>query len=355
MFNIDKTHRNQMIILAICALFLGFFFFFGYSTAYNSKLYIDKEFFTHIFSRRIFKYRFLATDLFLYFQEHFINISDFEILKKFSKDLATTEHLKSLPDGLNFYFSHFVFSTFFGVLFSASSYTLLKNKVFNLSKPQILYLSLAFQLFYWLPMYVITPYDGISYILFTICANIILSEGNDLKKCASICALTITATMVRETAIFIPIFYAAIYIGKHGFCKNKELKFIIFNFACFFTTYFALRFHFGFDHAYCQNCSGSPIILLIKFHNIFAIIPKIITNPQSVFSIFFFLFTLRFFHHFKNNNKGKWFLLLCFAYIYLILFIGILWEIRLWIPVLMGYLIICLIRAEFFENKGIAA
>jgi hypothetical protein len=335
-------------MLTIIPWIFGVIFFFGYNSGYSGFLYKSKMIFSSLLERGVFRFRFLSTQTFLYLHEHI-----FAPLGQSGNLPFLLKNQLYIADDYSFYFTIFFYNSFFACIFCLLCFKVFSQKIYNFSKNTAFFLSIAFQFFFWIPQYVIVPYDIQEYCFFMLAVLIINKTNiNLLSKNIAIAALTIIATLIRETSLFIVIYYACFSIANSGFNINKKTISAFAIGIIYLATYYALRLYFGSSYSFGWSNEGN-IIDFIKYKDLpITRLFHIIENGdlKDIISLNFFAFSCFCLTKFKQNKYHLIFLGLSVPYIIFILYVGMLWEVRLWVPVLMGYLTFALIKNNQFES-----
>jgi len=189
--------------------------------------------------------------------------------------------------------------------------------------------------------YVVVPYDTLSYFFLSIAAFLILKNKQKVWEIIILSIVVILATLTRETASLILAFYFAfnykeILKKTELFKINQKQRELLIITLCFLCTYFGLRFALGFENGIYKE------ITLIN-----------ITNILSILSILFFVSIFILIVITKVKTKETFiFLLATLPYTLALLAISILWEIRLWVPVILLLLILKIPRSINSPSSG---
>lgn len=172
-----------------------------------------------------------------------------------------------------------------------------------------------------LSQFVVVPYDMISLFLMAVCMDLMLRDEGPWTL-PVLAGLTIIAAMTRETAALILSFYATLWVMRRELRTPRTLAGLGLLVAAFVGAYVMLRVMVGWDQAAFNE-----------------LIPPDTLRPGSIVSILFFLAAMVVLVDWARRPAVKAtgvFLAFSCPYIAAILLTGILFEIRLWIPVLLG-------------------
>ena len=155
-------------------------------------------------------------------------------------------------------------------------------------------------------------------------------------------AVVVLGALTRESTALILSFYATVYFLNFGFSRRKDLLELLLLSAAFLATYLWLRVAYGFDDAVHQG--------IMLFDSI---------SLGGLISVLFFLSTFTFLVlDSKTAKMALIFLLFCSPYIIMVLLFGALFEIRLWLPLILNLAILVRLNyrsVEFGFSKPLAA
>jgi len=175
--------------------------------------------------------------------------------------------------------------------------------------------------------YVVAPYDTLSY--FFLALGAFLTYGRQRPATvAALGAVVVLGALTRETAALIPAFYLAVHhrpLLARPFRFSIHLAGLIVSALCFVATYAALRLALGFEAAFHQDVQLA--------YNL--------SNPFGVAGLLFFGAVLAvLLLSGPGRREGAVFLLVSLPYSLFLLATGILWEIRLWVPVILALVVL---------------
>jgi len=181
-----------------------------------------------------------------------------------------------------------------------------------------------------------TPYDVPSYFFMALGIILFLKqiETNSTPYLALLCAVIALATLTRESSLIILCFMAAVYITRFGLMNMRWIRKMVWPALAFFIPYFGLRFFFGGS---MQNIR--QVTFLTNFE---------LNRSKTPMALIFFAFLLYFCFQLagsKENRKlVRTFLLLSTPYIVMIFVVGLIIEIRLWMPLMIGSAVLAFIN-----------
>lgn len=320
---------DQFIFIILLPFILQTIVFYGYNSAYFP--YHNLEKLPDYYYTSVYNYRFLSRDLLENFGAYltaFFNGNDF----KFKSYL--------LSKGTPFYHALFIITTIFMILSSFSLYRILKLKTFEkLNENSKIIFHVLLLLLVAITQYVLTPYDASALFLFilTACFSIKYIENKSSKNLLIITLLIIFSTLNRETSSINLAFLGALLLTENWQKKEnlisiiKELSLPVLGFI---STYLIVRI-------FLNNAAGKSL------NEGFYLLQNL-TKPNNVFGIIFFLIFMKFAYLMSNSLENKRtitkFIVFCSPYLIMIFCVGILWETRLFIPIILGSVFIALMN-----------
>ncbi len=324
------TSLHYIWILSF-ALILQFIVYFGFDSAYFSYKHLPEL--PNFYQENVYKYRVFSNEVFDGFERWFR-----ELL------IRTLGHSKvnelSVSIGTPFYLSLFLYNTFFFagfilLLFKTLQLQNLKSHSINSKIILIGFLLLLIAI----SQYVITPYDMTA--LFFLQMGIILSlkylNTTNYFYIVLLSILMVISTLNRESSAINLAFFGALLIRNYGLNKKsiaKIFELLLLPTLMFLLTYGYLRVHFGSSEVIqgnyiLQNLTKFKNILGLIFFLLMLSLPKVLQ---------------------KKSQLALVILVLTLPYLMIILIGGILWEVRLFIPVLIPYFLCYLIQLKPREN-----
>lgn len=305
---------SKIIFAVLLAFTVNSFVYFGFANIYSSKIFTYQSF-QEQFHSGIYQYRILS-GYFLIWIYDFLSILniDYKILKL--KFLSANSEPQM-------YLSFYLLNTFF-IMLSAIILTLItesKNFIATNSE-KILITSVAiFSIA--LSQFVVVPYDIPSYffiLLFFYCFIGYL-EKQSVSKLILLSAVIIISTFNRESSALSLSLAATLLYAKFGMKKETFLPVIVLGTA-FLSVYSGLRlmsdnFTTNDGNLFIQNFTQPKNILGLLFWLVFFTLPLVLAKDQKTVKL------ILVFH------------LLSVPYLLLCFYTGILYEIRLYIPLLI--------------------
>jgi hypothetical protein len=311
---VTKNSITRLIILGcIIPVVLSTIVYYGFSTNYTKGVF-TKQGFEQQYENGIYKYRVLGQTMLL-------------------KTHAIIQRLE-LPvlhyneGDWEFYSAYFYLNTAFLCLTCLTLFFVLgglNNRNFLAVDLPLLFMSCLMTI----TQYVVVPYDMLSYFFLSIAALLILNQKQTILKQIVLCIVVILATLTRETASLILAFYFTVHykdiFKKTGSFKinNYQRELLIIT-LCFLCTYFGLRFTLGFENGIYQSITLNSLL-----------------NPLCILSLLFFIsISILIIITKEKTTKTIVFLISTLPYTIPLLGISQLWEIRLWVPVILLLIIL---------------
>lgn len=313
---------NFIFYTILLPLIISFIIYFGYSSRYNNYFFTDQM--PEYYFDNIYKYRFLSRDIIVYIQKFFDQnlFSKFNYLNKILIRLNTT----------NFYLTIFAYNTFFYIVTCIVIY----KTIFyvNIDNIRNMLLMIIIESLIGFSQFVVTPYDMSSLFLLslTFLLSIKLSENYSKLNYLLLIFVILISTLNRETSALSISFYAALILNN---CSINNLigsinKLLIPTLA-FLIPYIILRIYFnskGYSNSLIMD--NYMINNLFEFRNLLGII----------FYIIFTYLSLNICKNIYQKSLIKKYITFSTPYIFIIFFGGILWEVRLFIPLIIGQIIL---------------
>jgi hypothetical protein len=229
---------------------------------------------------------------------------------------------------LIFYFTYFLISTLFSILTTLCILRIFEMKTFFVMSDQLkMLITMLITFFIGITQFVITPYDVMGYFFMTICLVFFLKHVEKKTKIYGVLLYgsIALATLVRESSLIVLCFMGAVYIYRYGLMNMQWIQKMIGPALAYFIPYAALRLYFTGEKRVFQD-----ITFLQNFQfqarNLIA---------WSFFLVFLYLcFNLA--SGKENRNLILTFLLLAIPYLLIIFTVGLIIEIRLWMPLILG-------------------
>ncbi len=307
---------------------ISFATYFGYFSRYNNYYYVEKM--PDNYFENVYKYRFLSRDIIIWLQYYvkkyiFYIKNDSSFINKVLVKLGASE----------FYLLIFAYNTVFYILTSIIFFFILnyRSKSHNSIIENLILIISVFII--GLSQYVVTPYDLSSLFLLSLSMLLIidLNYKYSLLKYILLLIIIVISTLNRETSALSLSFYLVIILN-HNYKIDHLIKIskqLFFPILCFLIPYIIIRIKYD-NEGYSNSVIMANFLKLnfTEFKNILGII----------FYIIFTYLSISLCH--KKSQKINIFLYILFSspYILIILYAGILWEIRLFIPLLLCQLVL---------------
>lgn len=292
--------------------------YYGFASNYSLDKFSPALFHKH-YDGGVYKYRVLGREI-------TVAVADF--IDSHRLPVRVPNLFRAMGEGGSpaLYAAHFLVNTLFLCL-ACSVLFLLLLRLLPPAQSHFSYLLLLFfALLSAMTQYVITPYDSLSNCLFVCAAALILVPGGPARF-ALLLFLTMLSTLTRESSALILSFYLAINAGsilvRRGPTRNQlELATLVF---AFLLPYLLLRFLLG-----TKNAAYEEVVAAHMLH-----------SPLSLLGLIFLLaFLFLFLADARNRKPCALFILASLPYLVPMLFVAYLWEIRLWVPVILGLMLI---------------
>lgn len=245
------------------------------------------------------------------------------------------------PSGKKFFLSIFYFNTFFLILTGIVTVLLVNlEAVFIMSQSEKYFIMLLVPSLINLTQYTVVPYDVSGYFFQLLIMFIFLSfyETRYILAMISICLLLILSTLNRESSALNVAFMINILILRDGF-KTKAFTSMCMFIWAFLLTYICLR-----------------VMIVNKPYNAISLLAGYLTKYINVLGILFWLLVGTFVYNLSNTRQNKnlviLFHILSLPYIFTVFYSGILWEMRLYIPLFLGSLFLSKLDTSKFNMRG---
>lgn len=315
---IGNIYRSGLAMLFMALL--QFFVYFGFANQYSSTSF-NFTAFNEQYNSGVYQFRFLSTKAIeeLY---HFLSASGWD----FS---GIHVHFLDPSADLPLYLAFFIYNSFFAVLCIGGISRFLNKTQISLSTSEKLLTLLLCASLIAFSQFVIVPYDTFSYFMLVLFANVFI-HYLERKKTRSnfffLCLFIVIGTLNRETMALSLAFAGALLLNERGIGKDSIGVIAIFT-LIFIATYLGLRFFFN------AGTTNDGLLLIENFSN-----PKNLL--AFVFELILFLLPYHLSHGYEQKKVLSFFYILCLPYLIFCLWVGILFEIRLFIPVfILGLLL----------------
>lgn len=305
---------SKIIFAVLLAFTVNSFVYFGFANIYSSKI-LNIQSFQEQFHSGIYQYRILSGYFLIWIYDILSTLHiDYEIFKfKFVK-----------PDSEpQMYLSFYILNTFFMMLSGAMIVLITESKNFVATYSEKLLITAVAIFSLALSQFVIVPYDVSSYffllLFFYFLIQYLQQQSN--SKLVILSFIIIISTLNRESAALSLSLAATLLFSKFGLQKKTILPILVLG-MIFIGVYFGLRL-------ISENFSTNDGNLLIQNF----------TEPKNILGIIFwlvfFVFTIMLAKDQRAAKNILFFHLLAFPYLILCFYTGILYEIRLYIPLFL--------------------
>ena len=298
----------------LLAFTVNSFVYFGFANIYSSKI-LNIESFQEQFQSGIYQYRILSGYLLIWI---------YDLLSTFNIDYDIFK-LKFLnPDSEpQMYLSFYILNTLFMMLSGAMMVLITDLKSFVATYSEKLLIIAVAIFVIALSQFVIVPYDVSSYFFLLIFFYFLIQylEKQSVSKLIFLSTIILVSTLNRESSALSLSLAATLLYSKFGLKKESILPIAALTIV-FLGVYFGLRIT-------SENFTTNDGNLLI--HNF--------TQPKNILGLLFwavfFVFTLILAKDQKAFKQILLFHLLSFPYLVLCFYTGIIYEIRLYIPLFL--------------------
>lgn len=316
----------------ILPLILSLVVYFGFSTNWTVDVF-SRAGFEVQYSGGIYKYRLIGT---------FIQARLVDVLERIGFEGGAPKNLKIMdPAGSPvFYTAYFVNNTLF-ICLACSVFYYLFHARYSL-QPPLLIDALVFLvgLLMAISQYVVVPYDMLSYFLLAVAIHLVTGQQT-LPRVGLLGLVVVLAALARETAALIIPFYAAVHyrqiFAKPLFGRHQVILCGLA--ACFLCTYGALRLAFGGDralyHAIWLGCNLTMPFNVMGLIFMAAVLTVLLTDELA-------------------RQECLIFTLGALPYLVAVTIVGITWEIRLWVPVILCLIALKAGSRRWAENRRAA-
>jgi len=280
--------------------------YYGFISNYNH-IMMSRESFVGLYDTGVFYYRILSKYLLLGWDD-FID-----------------------PSHREFYRSTFYFNTFFLILSGIVTVGLVNlNRSLTMSRSERYFILFLVPLVVNITQYVVVPYDVLSYFFQLLIIWIFLKYylNHFVRATMAICLLLILSTLNRESSALSISFIAAVIFFHFGFKKKDIISLSLFALS-FLGTYLALR-------ALIPKAPPDPQLAPYLVGNL----ALGINRSGLLFWILLGSFTYMLSNNDRNRNVILFFYLAGAPYVFTVWKNGILWEVRLFIPLFLGSLLL---------------
>lgn len=326
-----STLTRYLLIGIVFPFLMQYVAYYRFTSNYLPNVFSEKSF-TEFYENSVFRYRVLGREL---------QIWTYHQLKSrnFSRHVGEMEVYSKRLDVMDpnadkvFYFTYFILNTVFTILTALGLlYLFDKKNLYHMNERQKIFATSFITLVICITQFVVTPYDVVAYFLevLSFIGFIWYMRTNKWYSMFAFCALISIATLARESSALILSLAAALYLTHYGF-QMWWIKKLVLPTLCFIATYAGLRLMY----------INQPIALAEKF-TFFKNFDT--SHPASYAGILMTI--LVFYMMIKSANSAMSrklivnYIIMTLPYVMVLPFIGLLIEFRLWVPLLVGSLML---------------
>lgn len=327
-----RTVLRYLIIGIFLPLFVQYVIYFRFTSNYMLNVFSEKNF-KAFYNNNVFRYRVLGKTVHLWVYNKLAGKAG---AKKAKGNTIYDKRLTALDPQADsvFYFTYFAVAAVFTILSAlALLYLFDSQQLFEMTELKKVVITSGVIFLTGFLEFVVTPYDNITYFFFII-SSLLFLRFFQTKRLVYFILLNLTiilATLNHESSLLNLSFMAAIYFSCYGF-DFRWIRIVIIPFFCYAFTWIGLRISI--------NISGPGVVTegLKLFRNLNILNASGVMGVIFPVIVFYFLFTIAD----QSNNKKlvRNFLLMASPYILMLPFIGIMVEARLWMPVIIGGVLI---------------
>ena len=305
---------SKIIFAVLLAFTVNSFVYFGFANIYSSKI-LNIQSFQEQFHSGIYQYRILSGYFLIWIYDILSTLHiDYEIFK-----------LKFVNPGSEpqMYLSFYILNTFFMMLSGAMIILITESKNFVATYSEKLLITAVAIFCIALSQFVIVPYDVSSYFFLLLFFYFLIQylQQPSNSKLVILSFIIIISTINRESSALSLSLAATLLFSKFGLKKETILPTAVLVIV-FISAYFGLRLM-------SENFTTNDGNLLIQNF----------TEPKNILGILFwlvfFVFTMMLAKDQRAAKHIVLFHLLSFPYLLLCFYTGILYEIRLYIPLFL--------------------
>lgn len=337
------TSITRYVLIGILfPLLIQYIMYYRFTPNYQPGVFSENGFRT-FYGSSVFKYRIAGTELQLWVY-HLLKTNKSAASLKENKIYG--KRLLALDDQADdlFYMSYFIINAFFAILLALGLLYLFDSEhLFNMSDSAKCYTTVLLQLMVAVSQFVPTPYDVAGYFFEVFSFGVFLKYFFTHQRIYYIftCLLIIIATLVRESSALILSLMASVYFMVYGITPSWIKKMVLPCF-CFLTAYLSLRIFV--NHHSMQMLENST---LFKNFNL-----KPSTAMGLLMTVIIFYMMLKASVDKDNRNLVTSFLAFSLPYVVMIIFVGILAEIRLWLPLITGTAVLYKLNLKALRNHN---
>jgi hypothetical protein len=322
---------SRIVFLTLTAIVLNTVVYFGFVGNYTRFLFSEITYRSQ-YQDNVYKYRVIGKEMVL---------KTYHVLKQNNPDkekLPDNSPLKALdPAGSeNFYLAYFMVNTFMLILCGVVLCFIFDNALIYCSDKEKYLIPFTIISIISLSEFVVVPYDITAYFFLLISGLLLMKyfQKNKISWLLFAGIWVLAATLNRETSALSISLIATVLFLKYGVSKRSIIPAIIL-FMFWIIPYIGLRLYFGFDKGFIgfnfleHNLRNVFSWIGIIAWIVFGWLSIIICNDR------------------RNKIAVGLFHLLCLPYVISCFVGGILFEIRLYIPVFISAVLLAKIDPNF--------
>ncbi len=319
---------SKLVFATLLALVVNSFVYFSFGNIYSSKIlnYAD---FQDQFQSGIYQYRKLSGYFLLGIYDLLSSLNiDYQIFKlKFFNPASDPK----------MYLSFYILNTFFLMLSAVVMVMITETKNFVATSSETILLIAICIFTIGISQFVLVPYDISSYFLLLIFFWFLLKylEQTSVKNLIIMIAILAISTFNRESSALSISLAATLLYAKFGIKKESIVPVLILG-IFFFAIYLGIRYSQG---TFTTNDGNLFLQNFSDFKNWLGIL----------FCVVFFFMTLVLVKDKHNRNLILLFHFFSIPYIAMCFYAGIIYEIRLYVPLFLGSLLIGKLQLSKFE------
>ena len=315
---------SKVFFAVLLAFTVNSFVYFGFANIYSSSILNDQSFQAQ-FHSGIYQYRILSAYFVVWIYDFLSTFNiDFQVFKlKFLNSSSEPQ----------MYLSFYILNTIFIMLSAAMMVFITESKSFIATHSEKILITAAAIFSIGLSQFVVVPYDVSSYFFLLVFFFFLLKylEEQSVSRLVILGVIILISTFNRESSALSLSLAATLLYSRFGLKKKSIVSVAVLGLV-FIGVYFGLRLM----SEYFTTNDGN--LLAQNF-----------TEPKNIlgllFWVVFFVFTLMLAKDKKAAKHILFFHLFSFPYLILCFYTGILYEIRLYIPLLLTSLLLS--RIEF--------
>ena len=306
--------------------------YFSFTNIYSSSIF-NFENFNSQFENGIYQYRVFSGQLLIGVYEFLgtLNI-DYDVLKL---------HFINPSSEPQMYLSFYILNTFFAILTAILLSTIMNSKWITATRNERQLLTYFGILIMAISQFVIVPYDYSSYFFILLFAALLLNylEYQKNSTLGVLALIIILSTLNRESSALSISLAATLLLSKFGLHQKTLVPIAALTIA-FVGTYLSIRF---LGTSFTTN-DGNLFI-------------ENLTQPKNwlgaLFSLFLLIITLSFCEGKEQRKNIIIFHMISLPYIAMCFYSGILYEIRLYIPIFISCLLLTKLEQQnYFKQKN---